>query len=298
MEMSFLEEEEICGFHVDSNRKKLWKIELDILQEVIRICNKYNIRYFLHSGSALGAVRHQGFIPWDDDLDIGMLREDFEKFLTVSKNEIKEPLFLQHGMNDGGHICGLLRIRHSDTTGIIKIDRNKKCNNGVFIEIYPFDNVPDNEFKKKLQCFESRLFYHGLLAAYYGPMSKPQVFLCFLIRLIGIKRSYSLWQNICKRYNNLPCKYVDTVALPDYENEGIYKLERSWITNLKTVKFEYLDVLIPEKSDEMLTLNYGDYMELPPKEERGMLHRKIVFYDPNKPYTYYIGKKELEDYFS
>ena len=92
----FLEEEVRSDFFVDRNRKMLWKVELDILQEIIRICNKYDISYFFHSGSALGAVRHHGFIPWDDDLDIGMLRGDFERFVELSNKEIKSPLFVQY----------------------------------------------------------------------------------------------------------------------------------------------------------------------------------------------------------
>ncbi len=297
MNESFLNEEYRSDFFVDKQRKMLWKIELDILQEIIRICNKYNISYFFHSGSALGVVRHQGFIPWDDDLDIGMLRVDFERFIEVSKTEVKPPLFVQYGMNDNGHICGLLRLRNSNSSGIIRIDKDKDCNNGVFVEIYPFDNVSDNGLKRKLQYFRSKLYYHGLLAWYYGAFSRKQKFLLFFIKIIGIKRAYKRWQKICQCYNSTSCKYVNTVALPDYACEGIYLIERQWLTELVTKKFEYIQVNIPKNIDAILKQNYGNYMDLPPIKERGIYHKKTVFYDPYTPFTNYKGSKILNDYF-
>lgn len=298
MKENFLCEEIRNNFFVDKSRKMLWKIELDILQEVIRICEKYNISYFLHSGSALGAVRHKGFIPWDDDIDIGMLRDDFEKFIIVSHKEIKAPLFVQYGMNDGGHICGLLRVRNTETTGIIKIDKDKNCNNGVFIEIYPFDNVPNNKWKRKLQCFISKIFYHGLLACYYGPMSKRQALAKLLIKLIGIEKSYNIWQRICKKYNSKNCIYVDTVTLPDYAQRGICRFKLEWVRHLYSTKFEYITVKNPTGIHNILKLMYGDYMKFPPIEERGILHKKTVFYDPFTPYSYYIGSEVVNNYFS
>ncbi len=298
MNNDFLKPETRCGFYVDENRKRLWKIELDMLEIVDKICRENEINYFLHSGSALGAVRHNGFIPWDDDLDLGMLRADFEKFVRIAKEQIQEPYFVQYGMNDGGHICGLLRLRYSNSTGIIKIDREKNCNNGVYIEIYPFDNVPNGKLSQKIQFMESLILYHGLLAEYYGPMSKNQIVCRAIVRLMGKERAYATWQKLCQKYNSKKTKYVNTVALPDYMREGIYRLDREWVEKVKDIPYEYTTVKVPIMVEEILTLNYGNYMELPPVEERGMVHAHTVFYDPNKPYSEYKNSKIVADYFA
>lgn len=297
MSKTFLKPETRCDFYVDEKRKLLWKVELNILEIIDKICRENNISYFLHSGSALGAVRHKGFIPWDDDLDLGMLRPDFEKFLRIAQEEIKAPYFIQYGMNDGGHICGLLRIRDSDTTGIIKIDKDKDCNNGIYVEIYPFDNIPDGKIRQKIQFIQSLILYHGLLADYYGPMSKKQVFCRQVVRLIGTKKAYNMWQNVCQKYNSKKTKQVNTVALPDYLREGIYKFDRIWVERTMDVPFEYLTVKVPNGVDEILKLNYGNYMELPAQEERGMVHAYTVYYDPTKPYLAYRHSKDVNKYF-
>lgn len=297
MEHSFLQPETKSGFYVDGDRKLLWKIEMDMLIEVKRICEKYQIDYFLHSGSALGAVRHQGFIPWDDDLDLGMLRKDFEKFVAVAKDELPNNMFLQYGMNDGGHVCGLLRIRDSNSTGIIKIDKDKDCNNGVYIEVYPFDCVPDNRLKARMQYICSLVLYHGLLANYYGPFSKNQVLCKLIVKALGVDRAYKIWQGICQRYNNSDTKYVNTVALPDYMREGVYQIKRQWLAETQEVPFEYITAKVPVAVDEMLKLNYGDYWKLPEQSDRGELHRRTVFFDPRHPYTYYKGNKIVDEYF-
>lgn len=298
MNNDFLKPETRCGFYVDENRKRLWKIELDMLEIVDKLCRENGINYFLHSGSALGAVRHKGFIPWDDDLDLGMLRTDFEKFVRIAKEQIKEPYFVQYGMNDGGHICGLLRLRYSNSTGIIKIDKDKNCNNGVYIEIYPFDNIPDGKVSQKIQFMGSLILYHGLLAEYYGPMSKNQIICRVIVRLMGKERAYAVWQKLCQKYNSQKTKYINTVALPDYMREGIYRLDREWVEKVKDIPYEYTMVKVPIEVDKILMLNYGNYMELPPVEERGMIHAHTVFYDPNKPYLAYKNSKIVTDYFA
>lgn len=293
----FLKAETRSEFYVDEKRKKLWKIELDMLEIVQEICKKNSINYFLHSGSALGAVRHNGFIPWDDDLDLGMLRNDFQRFVSACEKELKPPFFLQYGLNDGGHVCGLLRIRNSNTTAIIRNDEDKDCNNGVYLEIYPFDNIPDALIPRKIQFFLSLFFYHGLLANYYGPASKRQWFARIVIQLLGSQKAFSIWQKICQKYNNRNTKYIDTVSLPDYARKGIYRIKCNWIHRFKEVPYEYLTVSIPESVDAMLKLNYGNYWELPKPEERGIEHTNIVFFDPDKPYSYYKDSDLVHEYF-
>ena len=123
-----LMEEEKCGFFISKKRKRLWKNEIEILEKLNDICEKYDVKYFLIGGAAIGIERHKGFIPWDDDLDIGMLRNDFEKFLRCAKNEFKDPLHLQYGIDDINDASLFCRIRHSKTTAMIRRQQHQKCN--------------------------------------------------------------------------------------------------------------------------------------------------------------------------
>ena len=147
----FLDEEVRCGYTVTRQRKEVWAVELDLMQEFKRVCNKYNLRYCADGGTLLGAIRHHGFIPWDDDLDIAMLRNDFEKLNEVGPTEFKKPYFWQTEETDRGSARGHAQLRNSDTAGIIKTEyerqRNNNFNQGIFIDIFPFDTVIDDKEK-------------------------------------------------------------------------------------------------------------------------------------------------------
>ena len=117
-----------CGFVVDENRRQLWNIELRLFDTFKKVCEKYNLSYFLIGGAAIGAVRHKGFIPWDDDLDIGMPRSDFDKLIQV-KDELGKEIFLEYGLDDSCtefyHFC---RIRDKNSTGYIREQYKRKFN--------------------------------------------------------------------------------------------------------------------------------------------------------------------------
>jgi len=114
----FLKEETLCDFLVTEERKKLWMISLDMLLEFDRICKQHNIKYYLMGGTLLGAIRHKGFVPWDDDTDVMMLREDYEKFKKL-EHEFQQPYFLQTPQNDPGNLYSTIRIRNSNTTMLV-----------------------------------------------------------------------------------------------------------------------------------------------------------------------------------
>ena len=108
----YLQPETRNGFYVDTTRKKVWLIALDLLHQFDSICQKYSLRYYLMFGSLLGAVRHNGFIPWDDDVDVAMPREDYEKIMKL-KNEFKHPYFLQNPYSDNGYYQSFMKLRNS-----------------------------------------------------------------------------------------------------------------------------------------------------------------------------------------
>ena len=124
----FCKEEVRCGYTVSEKMKKVWSVEMDMLKELIRVCKKYDLNYYADSGTLIGAVRHNGFIPWDDDIDVAMFREDYEKLLSVAKEEFKYPYFLQTVYSEKDYLRGHAQLRNSATTGCIKNDLDKSYN--------------------------------------------------------------------------------------------------------------------------------------------------------------------------
>ena len=151
----FLEEEVRCNHTVTTQMKEIWAVELDLLAEFQRVCEKYNIRYYASGGTLLGAVRHNGFIPWDDDLDLEMFREDYVKLCEVAPIEFKKPYVFQNEYTESGSLRGFSKLRNSQTTAIYEHEK-RDCFNGydkgIFIDIFPLDSIlddPKEQIKKK-----------------------------------------------------------------------------------------------------------------------------------------------------
>ena len=117
--------------------RKLQLTEIEVLDEIVRICKKHKLQYFLLAGTCLGAVRHSGFIPWDDDIDIGMPREDYEKFLNIALDELDEKYFLQYYKTDENYYLGFAKVRKNNTSFITKGFEKKKGHQGFFVDIFP-----------------------------------------------------------------------------------------------------------------------------------------------------------------
>ena len=130
--------------------KKIWAVELDLMNELLRVCNKYDIKIFAFGGTLLGAVRHHGFIPWDDDMDFCMDRANYNELLKHC-DEFKHPYFLQFAQSDEKYFFGYARLRNSNTTGIIEWNRSPDYNNGIYIDIFVLDGYLEDEKKVKKQ---------------------------------------------------------------------------------------------------------------------------------------------------
>lgn len=283
--------EEREGFLVDTKRKKIWLSQLKMLEIVERICKKYNIKYYAISGTLLGAVRHNGFIPWDDDLDIAMLREDYNKFLYYAQNEISGRYFFQTPLTDINYYKDHARIRDSYTTGICeKLDRNG-CNNGIYIDIIPLDRH-DNSIVDKFITFYVK-FLSGIMEVKTHHNIKYEkniisILLFPIANLFNIKKTYLHRERILTSYSK---KESDKVSMK-IRIHGISQEKLTWkisdFSSIQYYPFENMKISVPSGYDDILKTQYGDYMEFPPISERTK-HHHIIF-DPDVPYTKYIEK--------
>lgn len=152
IEEAFFQEEIRCDFLVDQKRKKVWATELLMLERLDEVCRKHDITYWAFYGTLLGAVRHQGFIPWDDDIDLVMFRDDYERFQAIGPKEFREPYFFQCPYTDR-RIWPISKIRDSRTTGI-QFQGLRDMHQGIFIDIFPLDSVPDGVNRSFTGVFE------------------------------------------------------------------------------------------------------------------------------------------------
>jgi len=295
-----IKEEIVCGFKVSSNRKKLWHCELLMLEILEEVSQENNLDYFLIFGSVLGAVRHNGFIPWDDDIDIGMTRENFDKFLKVAGKYYDKDIFeIQYGYRKPIYDF-ILRIRDKRTTGITSQEVDANGCKGAFIEVYPFDHVSKNIIRD-IQITVNYFIYKILITKsrsinnFHGKGKAVRILAGFFPRRV----LWGFYNYVC-RFQNTWSKadYVDLISVPTYAKRkwGLMKFDS--VSTTTKVLYEYIETRIPANYDELLTNNYGDYMQLPTAEERGKYHENIVFYDPNLPYTVYDHTSEIEKYFS
>lgn len=289
----------ICEYPVSTNRKKLWVCEIDLLNTLDDLCTKLGISYFMLWGSAIGAVRHKGFIPWDDDIDIGMLRDDFEILRKNISGVFPSYVDIQYGVSEHG-VDSLLRIRDGRTTGIIFHETEMPGNKGIFIEIYPFDYI-SNLALNKIQVRLNFVLQKCMKAKFH--QTKKGFLVRSLYRIMNTlfttEKMWKMTESIGQWQNKKRGKYIDTPTIPSsYTIKGEHLVLLEDCIETIVVPFEYTEARIPKGYDRVLKKQYPNYMDLPPVEKRGTHHRNIVFYDPNRSYTEYEGDGRLEKYFA
>ena len=247
---------------------RLHSVQLEIMDEIHRICVKNNIEYFLDSGSALGAVRHKGFIPWDDDIDIGMLRNQYDKFIECCKADLSSGFVLQTQITDSGYHEYKTKIRKLKTYFPEKGSKGFKYQ-GIFIDIFPFDYVSDNPQKAAREIHRGRFLLRSIKNYRNGrnsPSIVNRLYHC-VQQLMPLSRLERRFLAHCTKHNTKP-----TNSLTSY----YYKMasatdlifEKSMLTPVKPMPFEDRTYFVMNNYDAYLRIMYGDYMKLPPIENR------------------------------
>ncbi|MBR6690024.1 MAG: LicD family protein [Bacilli bacterium] len=254
--------------------RELQKIDLIILKEIDKICKKHNIRYYLGEGTLLGAIRHQGFIPWDDDIDILMPRKDYEKFLKIAPKSISKNYEIQHSTTVDNYWSPFIKVRYLKECFFKQQHIAHLTNhNGPLIDIFPLDNVPQKDsFKQKIQAMTIKL-NRGMLSYKLKtriPKKWKGYIVRFLSKFISVKRIHKNLDKTFKKYNNSKNKYI--VNLASYYSYKKQTVPKEWYGKPRMVKFENLILPIPKESEKLLTSIYGDYMQLPPEEKRVIKH--------------------------
>lgn len=269
--------------------RRMQLIQRDMIKELDRVCRENNIRYSIFCGTLLGAVRHNGYIPWDDDADIAMLREDYEQFRKVADQLNPEICFFQDHETDPEYRWGYAKLRRTGTTFIRVGQEHVKCKTGVFIDIFPLDDIPRGlvgQIAQDFYCFCLR----KILWSEVGKKSEKNVLNRLWLRLLSHIRPDTVFR-LCRRMEdksrNASPNRVRLLTFPAfgrlYRKNPLrerYGLPKEWFTRLAEYEFEGMKLTGTKDYDGILTYIYGDYMTLPPEEDR-YPHAPVSYYDFN-----------------
>ncbi len=281
---SFFAEEIRDGFLVDEQRKKIWAVELDMLLEFDRVCKKHGLRYILWAGTLLGAVRHKGFIPWDDDMDVAMLRSDYDKLLTL-KNEFKKPYFLQTPHTDPEAGYTHAKIRNSETTAFNKLWSYRNYNFGIYIDIFPFEFLQLDGIEERVEEIERISIQNSLWMKMPSPYKNERdirrIATCSVKSAEDVVKNYERIQQIATMHNHIHSDFVNKLIT---KVSKIKPYPVSMFYETVELPFEQFTFPVPCEWDKICSMMYGEYMALPPIEERRNKHQHTIF-DPDTPYT-------------
>ena len=246
---------------------------VEILEDVHNLCEKHGLKYFLDGGTLIGAVRHKGFIPWDDDIDIGMPREDYEKFIEIAKKELPDNLFLQTFETDKYYDVypGPCKIRYNGTLFFEEgTKENLRMHNGVYIDIFPYDNLPKFKVIYKIQ----RTLSYNILKSFKRMRDIPDTlnlknkitfsFYKIITKMFPSERRRKFFDYLIK-WNDPDSEYMG-YGVDTFWSEYVYK--KSDYFDLVKLNFEGREFYAPKNYDSILTQLYGDYMIMPKEEDR------------------------------
>ncbi len=270
---------------------ELQKIELDMLKAFVNVCDTLHLRYYLVCGSALGAAKYKGFIPWDDDLDVGLFREDYETFLEKAPSLLPRHIVVQNHRTDPRFPQIYTKLRHSQTTYIEKSSRRLDIHHGVYIDVFPLDGYPTDS--KQADCLErlKKTTVAKMYTAYDLPRKSFRAKAAHRWRrLLGCHRRTAMYARMLNeafasystQVSHTICNHGNWQGKLEYAPKEQYG-DGVW------AEFEGLRVRIPEKYDEYLTQKYGDWRaDLPEDQQIG--HHFYEVCDLHRPYTAYVEK--------
>ena len=286
----FLKEEVLCDHLVTAKIKLLWATQLDCLKELQDICKRHHIKYYASGGTLLGAVRHKGFIPWDDDLDVVMPYEDYLKFCDVAKKELPSPYFFQNYQTEEGFGPGMSRIRNSNTTCCTSYEQEivtEGYNCGVFIDIFPLFNVE----KSSLRLFFQKcliLFWRLGIAGY--EKHRKAILTGNRRKILHPVVFWWKFLHIFMNHQQVSKKYLDACAMANLSDRvGLLSFsgfdkkwiwQKCWYHEMVELPFEYTEIACPKGYDLVLKQQFGNYMKF---VKGGSVHT-LAICEPDKPY--------------
>ena len=287
-----LEKETICGYEVSARMKRIWAMELDMVRRFVEVCEEYHLKYWMMGGTLLGAVRHKGFIPWDNDIDLAMPRADYDRLLEIGPTEFMAPMFFQTPVTDGARFFNTyVKIRNGNGTAATREEVESGMNGGIFIDIFCLDEIPDSPgerkryFRRLARLTKMRRFVLGIPSR-GGVMNKvkykvQQAIYRMVYHSPDAAGLYRIYQKEAARYAGTGCRQL---AHRDFGYHEKFIWDKSdWD---ETVPLTFMDMTLnaPAGYDAILKHQFGDYMQFPQDKST---HDYFEF-DPDVPFREYF----------
>lgn len=265
--------------------RKVQAAQLEIAKEIKRVCDENGISYFLDSGSLLGAVRHKGFIPWDDDMDFGMLSDEYEKFIRIAPQKLKKDFFLQTWETDKGYPFAFCKVLKLGTVFIEDVFADGKKRNELYVDIFPYYPFPtdiglQNKQKRGIQTYKHILMMQTGMKPWMRPNSLPgktKVWLMYapfmlLSKFINRERAIEKYKATLDLSNKKESNGYFPAGTSKY---GGWVIPSQCFLSYIELPFEGYSFSAPVDYEIYLEKAYGDYMRLPPESERENRHRIV-----------------------
>lgn len=288
----FLNEEVRGGYTVTRQMKEVWAIELDLLCKFDEVCKKLDLTYCVDSGTLLGAIREKGFIPWDDDIDVVMLRDDYEVLINKGQKYFDGQYFLQSTYSDINYYRCHAQLRNTNTTGILPHEGKRvQFNQGVFIDIFVLDGIPEDQ-EILIKTIKQQNWYKFIINCMVGSDSESifksavKKTLGKLFRIIyhSPEKVYAASKEKIMRWPD--SKYIDKLWWRRNIN-SIHYLRKEWFSKCILMPFEWLKFPVPINYDSILSEYYGaDYM----KPRQAPSRHESVIFNTDMSYLDYLMK--------
>lgn len=291
------------GYEISSDMKKVWNIQMKMVKKLLEVCSKYNLKIWADGGTLLGTVRHHGYIPWDDDIDMVMFREDYDKLLVIATKEFEEPFFFQDVYTDKKYPRGHSQLRYNGTAAILPFDIDAPFNQSIFIDIFVYDALPKNK-RVLLQAMRKGEFYRRMLnRTVWGKLSffhlRGSLYNMIAKVYVALNGFVNVYEKLEKCYTHYDVKMTEVYSCPMFCINNAFEIQRKkeWFSETLYMPFEDLQMPVPVGYDEILTNQYGDYMT--PVKAPSM-HGSVIF-DTERPYTEVLkdiksGKIDIKKY--
>lgn len=272
----------------ENNVKQVQEKILEIMKYIDKICRENNIVYYIMGGTALGAVRHGGFIPWDDDLDIFMTPDEYQKFRAVMENECNDQFILQEWHSIPEYL-EYAKVRMNGTTFIEENFKDRKdLHQGIYVDIMILHKVSENELVQKWVYYCSKFVtLYGLSQRNWKPKTKVQALVLVSLKILPCRLMAKICYKAIYKYDDLEknYKYCYWITPAKFRN-GLF--DKEFFSEPVDIAFEDTFLLGSEKIKEYLEYRYGDYMKLPSKEQQEAAVHAMIF-DTEKSYSEYIN---------
>lgn len=286
-----LETEIRSGYSIPSRMKQIWSVQLQLLTKLLQVCKDNNLLIWADGGTLLGAIRHKGYIPWDDDIDLAMFRGDYDKLVQISQDVFRPPFFFQTAYSEKvPYPRGHAQLRMDNTTAILPFDIPMDFHQGIFIDIFPYDDVP-NSASAKEQLIQDRVFMLNEMGAYtydrYSLIHFKDNLTHYRLRKkinsIGFKAYFSSFEDLFRVHSDPGNK---TVACLTFSTDlDKFQRDKEWYKETLMVPFEDIQIPIPAGYDHILTKQYGDYLT---PVQAPSFHGGFAVLDSEKAYFEYL----------